>query len=139
MDRVRDFVNMYCRWVEDRLTEDEKWEELAFFELGIDLGVRQGELLSVKWSQIDYPYVKNIRILKPNTVEDCYPPKEISYSTMKILNMLQNNNEFVFTKDIVKMIESIRKSIGDNQFSGHMMRKFKIALKHVDSEEDDLI
>ncbi|GLB26541.1 hypothetical protein LXJ15735_27820 [Lacrimispora xylanolytica] len=138
MDRVRDFVNMYCRWVEDRLTEDEKWEELAFFELGIDLGVRQGELLSIKWNQIDYPYIKNIRILKPNSADDYYPPKEISYSTMKILNMLQNNNEFVFTKDIVKMIESIRKSIGDNQFSGHMMRKFKIALKRVNLEEDDL-
>lgn len=129
MDRVAKFANMYCRWIEDCLTEDEKWEELAFFELGIDLGVRQKELLSIKWSQVEFPYVNDIAILKATFAGQYYSPKEISRSTIKILNKLPTDRALVFSKDVSQMTESIRESIGDSQFSGHMMRKFGAILK----------
>ena len=40
-NRTYEFSKMYYDWVCKRLTEDEKFEELLFFKLGVDLMVRQ--------------------------------------------------------------------------------------------------
>ena len=63
-NRVYEFSKMYYDWVCKCLKEDEKFEELAFFKLGVDLMVRQKELTSIKFSQIEFPYVKDIQVMK---------------------------------------------------------------------------
>ena len=63
-NRTYEFSKMYYDWVCKCLTEDEKFEELAFFKLGVDLVVRQKELIDIKFSQIDFPYVKDIEVKK---------------------------------------------------------------------------
>ena len=44
-NRTYEFSKMYYDWVCKCLTEDEKFEELLFFKLGVDLMVRQKELI----------------------------------------------------------------------------------------------
>lgn len=136
MGRTIDFVKMYCNWAEKCLADDGKWEELAFFKLGIDLGVRQKELLSIRWDQIDFPYVKDVKILKASSAPRYYLPKEISIFTMLTLNELRTDRELVFTKDAIKMIASIRESIGDNLFHGHTLRKFSAILRSFNFDEE---
>lgn len=138
MDRTVDFVKMYCNWAKKCLANDSKWEELAFFKLGLDLGVRQKELISIRWDQIDFPYVKGIKILKESPTQRYYLPKEISIVTKMTLNELSTDRELIFTKDATKMIDSIRESIGDNLFHGHMLRKFSIILKAFSLSEGGL-
>lgn len=136
MNRTVDFVKMYCNWVESCLLDDNKLEELAFFKLGLDLCVRQKELIAIKWEQVDFPYVENIKILKATFAGKFYPPREISLNTMEVLNELSTDREFIFTKDISKMIDSIRESIGDDLFSGHMLRKFGATLRTFNFDEE---
>lgn len=64
INREYEFACMYYDWVCECLEEDEKYEELAFFKLGVDLMVRQKELTSIKFSQIEFPYVKDIQVTK---------------------------------------------------------------------------
>ena len=39
LDRTYEFAKMYYDWVCKCLVKDEKYEELAFFKLGVDLMV----------------------------------------------------------------------------------------------------
>lgn len=80
--------------------------------------------------------MEDIKILKATFAGKCYPPREISLNTMEILNELSTEREFIFTKDISKMINSIRDSIGDDLFSGHMLRKFGITLRAFNFNEE---
>ena len=64
MDRSFEYAKMQYEWIIKCLVEDEKWEELAFFELGVDLGIRIGELKNIKWEQIDFPLVKDVKVSK---------------------------------------------------------------------------
>lgn len=130
------FAKMYYDWVIDCLTEDKKWEELAFFRLGVDLMVRQHELTTIEWSQIDYPYVKNIEISKrvKNELqiqrEKYYEPKEISIQTYTALNRIWNNEctSKIFNKDPIRYIGSIYESIGA-EFRGTYLRSLGVLLK----------
>lgn len=70
--REYEFASMYYDWVCECLEEDEKYEELAFFKLGVDLMVRQMELMNIKFYQIEFPYVKNIQIMKIKKVPIMY-------------------------------------------------------------------
>lgn len=64
MNRLFEYTKMQYEWITKCLTEDKKWEELAFFELGVDLGVRISELRNIKWEQIDFPLIKDIKVSK---------------------------------------------------------------------------
>ena len=57
---AQEYYDKVCKSLEIR----EMWEELAWFKLGVELCIRQNELPSIRYSQIDFPMVKNIKILK---------------------------------------------------------------------------
>ena len=60
LDRTYEFAKMYYDWVYKCLVEDEKYEELAFFKLGIDLMVRQKELIRQKrYEEIEKKKIQN--------------------------------------------------------------------------------
>lgn len=136
--REYEFASMYYDWVCECLEEDEKYEELAFFKLGVDLMVRQMELMNIKFSQIEFPYVKNIQIMKIKKVpiegEDgeyryrmaepsYYKPRPISKDTYELVNKLRSEGkDKIFEKSAMEYSQSIKESIGDSRFNAHMMR-----------------
>ena len=132
-NRTYEFSKMYYDWVCKCLTEDEKFEELLFFKLGVDLMVRQKELMSIKYSQIEFPYVKNIQVLKinPNMSQPTYyQPREISRDTYDLLNVVcDKDKDKIFDKPTQKYVRSIIKSIGDGNFNALYLRKLGMILK----------
>ena len=105
-DREYEFAKMYFDWVCRCLEEDELYEELAYFRLGTELSIRQLELSNIKFSQVEYPYILNIKISKKNQLNTTYDPMKISKETYK--------------KHKLNPISSI----GESQFYGN--RKFKL-------------
>ena len=146
-NRTYEFSKMYYDWVCKCLTEDEKFEELAFFKLGVDLAVRQKELIDIKFSQIDFPYVKDIEVKKikkipkdPTSEDDrdyeyviaepsYYPPREISKDTYDCIRLYCIGDNKLFRKSSQDYIESIIESIGDGMFNGHIIRKLGTILR----------
>ena len=132
-NRTYEFSKMYYDWVCKCLTEDEKFEELLFFKLGVDLMVRQKELMSIKYSQVEFPYVKNIQVLKINPdmpQPTYYQPREISRDTYDLLNKIwSKDRDKIFDKPIQTYVKSIKESIGDTNFNGCYMRNLGIKLK----------
>lgn len=141
ISREYEFASMYYDWVCECLEEDEKYEELAFFKLGVDLMVRQKELTSIKFSQIEFPYVKDIQVMKivkipvePTEDDDreykyrfaepsFYKPRPISKATYDLVNKLWvEGKEKIFEKSAMEYSQSIKESIGDSRFNAHMMR-----------------
>lgn len=146
--RSYEFAHMYYDWIIQCLEKDEKWTELAFFRLGVDLGVRQHELASITWEQIEYPYVNNIQMTKKiktyqsdSTTPRYYEPKEISRQTYDTLNMIYRKgcNGKIFVENPLRYIVSISESAGV-EFRGHYMRsikaKFLAGIDALMSEED---
>lgn len=138
--KVYEFSKMYYNWACECLAKDEKNEELAFFKLGVDLSVRQKELIEIKYSQIDFPYVNNIevkKITKNITVPSYYPPREISKDTHDLLNVIGDDGDLgrIFKKSSQEYIESIRESIGDGHFNGHYMRKLGSTLRVLENNK----
>ena len=124
---------MYYNWVCECLEEDGKYEELAFFKLGVDLMVRQKELTSIKFSQIEFPYVKDIQVMKVVKIPaepSFYEPRLISRDTYDSVNRLwSEGKEKIFEKSALEYSQSIKESIGDSRFNGHMMRGFGLCFK----------
>lgn len=161
ISRAYKFASMYYDWVCKCLEEDEKYEELAFFKLGVDLMVRQKELASIKFSQIEFPYVKDIQVMKvikvpvEQTEDDdreykyrfaepsYYEPRSISKSTYDAINRLwTEDKEKIFEKSSVEYTRSIVESIGDDRFNAHMMRSIGIHFlselcEQIESMEDN--
>lgn len=138
-NRVYDFSKMYYNWVCDCLAKDKKYEELAFFKLGVELAVRQKELIEIKYSQIDFPYVNDIEVKKITenmTVPSYYPSREISRDTYDLINTIGDDGDLgrIFKKSSQEYIESIRESIGDGHFNGHYMRKLGATLQALGEE-----
>lgn len=132
MNRQYEFAKLYYDWIVKCLTKDEQWEVLAYFVLGCELCVRQKELMSIEWNQIEFPYVNNIRIskVKPTGAVEFYPPKEISKNTMDLLNKTWNRRSIkLFNKEQYYYIYRIRESCGDSTFNGHVMRTLGIQFK----------
>lgn len=147
-NRAYDFSKMYHDWVCKCLIEDEKFEELIFFKLDIDLVIRHKEITNIKLSQINFPYVKNIKINKiRKTLKEItdangcidyeyviakpsyYQPKKISKDTYNYIKLYFGKQNELFSKSSQYYISSIAKSIGDSNFSGHILRKLGIVLK----------
>lgn len=127
MDRSFEYAKMQYEWIIKCLVEDEKWEELAFFELGVDLGIRIGELKNIKWEQIDFPLVKDVKVSKGENKEEYYEPLEISLNAFEAINRIYDNrvDDYIFQYNPYHYIRSISESIGTT-FNVHSMRNISI-------------
>lgn len=132
MDRSFEYEKMQYEWITKCLIEDEKWEELAFFELGVDLGIRIHELQSIRWEQIDFPLIKDIKVSKTKYKDEerYYEPLEISLNTFEAINRIYDKraDDYIFQYNPYHYIGSISESIGTT-FNGHSMRNMGIVFK----------
>ncbi len=129
MDRNYEYNRNYYQWTIKCLEEDEKYEELAFFMLGVDLMIRQSELMALTFDQFEFPFVKDIKMMKQTLISKKYNPKTINISTFETVNKLYANGKTkLFDKSPSYYIESIKKSNGDMYFNGHMMRGIGLAV-----------
>ena len=123
-DREYEFAKMYFDWVCRCLEEDELYEELAYFRLGTELSIRQLELSNIKFSQVEYPYILNIKISKKNQLNTTYDPMKISKETYDAINKIDNGDrDKIFVNPPLHYINKIRMSIGDIEFNGVRIRK----------------
>lgn len=131
-DRNYEFAKLYYNWVCKCLNDDEKFEELAFFKLGVDLMIRQNELVNITFDQISFPYVNDIQIIKiknKTSTPMYYLPKTICINTFNAIRKLNKTGKTkIFDKPAQYYVGSIIKSIGDDRFGGHMMRSLGISL-----------
>ena len=144
ISRAYKFASMYYDWVCKCLEDDEKYEELAFFKLGVDLMVRQKELVNIKFSQIEEQTEDDDREYKYRFAEPSYyEPRPISKSTYDAINRLwTEDKEKIFEKSSVEYTRSIVESIGDDRFNAHMMRSIGIHFlselcEQIESMEDN--
>lgn len=108
------------------LERDGLYEELAFVMLGVDLTLRENDLVALKWSQINFPFVSDVYISKLSSV--CSPLK-ISQNTMDALNNLQHSeSELIFNKPSNQYVKNIQKSIGEPKFKGYFLRHIGLIL-----------
>lgn len=132
MDRSFEYAKMQYEWITKCLIEDEKREELAFFMLGVDLGVRISELWNIKWEQIDFPLIKDIKVSKTQDKEEekYYEPLEISLNTFEAVNRIYDKrvDDHIFQYNPYHYVGSISESIGTT-FNGHSMRNMNIVFK----------
>ena len=136
MDRKIEFTQYYYDWIVKCLRVDNKLETLAFFMLGCDIGVRQKELASITWKQLDFPYINNVQVFKVrnNKTQDYYYPLKFSSDTASAIHVgCTNKCEKLFSKDAIWYVDQIRKSCGDDRFSGHDMRRIA-AIKRLDDK-----
>lgn len=141
-NRAYEFAKMYYNWVCECLTKDEKFEELVFFKLGVDLAVRQKELIDIKFSQVEFTCVKDIEVKKmsPNITHPAYyPPRDITRATYNLLKKLQNDSDSdkIFNKSSQDYIASIIESIGDGTFNGHMLRRLGTTLHFMKNNKEE--
>lgn len=134
-NRQCEFAKMYYKWVCDCLTKDEMWEELALFKLGVNTAVRQMELLTITYSQIEFPIIKKIPILKRyknQTTQYYHNDIIISDDTFDTINRIWNNqldpNEKIFKHNMNYYVKRIAESIGDSRFNGMVMRSIGVCL-----------
>lgn len=130
MDRSFEYTKMQYEWIIKCLTEDDKWEELAFFELGVDLGIRIAELKNIKWEQIDFPLVKDVKISKSKSKEEYYKPLEISLNAFEAINRIYDKrvDGYIFQYNPYHYIRGISESIG-TIFNGNNMRSISLVFK----------
>lgn len=94
-----------------------------------------------QWSQIEYPYVNDVKVLKLKrdentdknyTAENHFIEKvEITAQTFNTLNAIRGDardDDFVFNRAQYILIESISASIGTN-FNGHEIRNIGTIFK----------
>ena len=132
MDRSYEYNQNYYDWTIKCLEEDEKYEELAFFMLGVDLMIRQSELMNLTFDQFDFPFVNDIKIMKipkDSLSDKKYDPKIISLSTANAVNKIfVVGKTRLFDKSPLYYIDSIRKSNGDMNFNGHLMKGIGLSI-----------
>lgn len=132
MNRIYEYNQNYYDWTVKCLKEDEKYEELAFFMLGVDLMIRQSELMNLTFDQFEFPYVKDIKIMKipkDSLSDKKYDPKIISLNTANAVNKIfVVGKTKLFDKSPIYYIDSIRKSNGDKNFNGHLMKGIGLSI-----------
>ncbi len=132
MDRSYEYNQNYYDWTIKCLEEDEKYEELAFFMLGVDLMIRQSELINLTFEQFKFPFVNDIKIMKipkGSLPDKKYAPKIISLRTANAVNKIfVADKTKLFDKPLIYYIDSIRKSNGDKNFNGHLMRDIGLSI-----------
>ena len=117
MDRNYEYNWNYYHWTINCLKEDKKYEELAFFMLGVDLMLRQQEVIKLDFDQFI-----------PHTC-DKYKPVDINVSTLDAVKRLYAMGKVkLFDKSPIYYTNSIRESNGDMYFNGHMMRGIGLAI-----------
>jgi hypothetical protein len=133
MNRKYQFAKMYYDWVTKCLIDDNEYETLAYFMLGCDLCIRKSELINIKWSQIESPFINNIEIMKKlnKDTKTFYPPREYSKPTANAMYLgCCNDSEKLFNNNSQWYIDRIIKSSGDDMFNGHVMRRLGIELRN---------
>lgn len=132
MDRSYEYNQNYYDWTIKCLEEDEKYEELAFFMLGVDLMIRQSELMNLTFDQFDFPFVNDIKIMKmpkDSLSDKKYDPKIISLNTVNAVNKIfVVGKTRLFDKSPIYYIDSIRQSNGDKNFNGHLMKGIGLSI-----------
>lgn len=130
MDRSYEYNKNYYDWTVKCLKEDEKYEELAFFILGVDLMIRQSELMNLTFDQFEFPFVKDIKIMKASLSDQKYEARIINVETYEVVKALQDTGkEKLFDKPSGYYIDSIRKSNGAGCFNGHIMRGIGLSMR----------
>lgn len=117
MDRSYTYNKNYYDWTVKCLKEDDKYEELAFFMLGVDLMIRQSELMNLTFDQFEFPFVKDIKIMKATLSDKKYEARIIGAETYEVVKALQDADKVkIFDKPSGYYIDSIQKSNGDRYF-----------------------
>ncbi len=130
MDRSYEYNKNYYDWTVKCLKEDDKYEELAFFMLGVDLMIRQSELMALTFDQLEFPFVKNIKIMKATLNDKKYEARIINVETYEVVRGLQDTGKTkIFDKPSSYYIDSIQKSNGDRYFNGHIMRGIGLSMR----------
>lgn len=106
------------------LIRDEKYEELVFFMLGVELAVRKDELIRITLKQCDLRNLKIYDIENIKDIQATYPPISISREVSELIEkyLSGSDDERLFGKTTRFYRDSIRESIGDEKFTLHDMR-----------------
>ena len=129
---------MYNRIVE-KLSQAEEWELLSFALLGMNLLLRQSDILRLTWDQVDFVNrkLRNVLLIKGDkmTLVDHY---DLDYQLVGVLNKwLHKTNEHTKIFSTLKRYMASRKigeMVGSRSFNSHDLRGVGIYLS-VSNEE----
>lgn len=133
-DRQYQFNKMYYNYIIDCLAQDNLIEELCYVYVAVDTGIRSKEMAMLKWGQFDFDKLLNVQIskLRPKQGEQFYGDISLSRSTSLKLHeyreLINPNDDTSIFNNISKIANSIKKSIGNDKFMLHDLRRMGVIL-----------
>ena len=134
-NRQYQFNKMYYNYIIDCLAQDDLIEELCYVYVAVDTGIRIKEMAMLKWGQYDFDKFLNVQIskLRPKQGEQFYGDISLSRSTSLKLHeyreLINPDANTPIFKNISKIADSIKKSIGYSRFTLHDLRRMAFVFR----------
>lgn len=133
-NRQYQFNKMYYNYIIDCLAQDNLIEELCYVYVAVDTGIRIKEMAMLKWGQFDFDKLLDVKRAKLRpSYGDSYGDMSLSRSTSLKLHeyreLINPDANTPIFKNISKIADSIKKSIGNDKFMLHDLRRMGVIFK----------
>jgi integrase len=139
---IMDSRTEFCTYIKNRiitkLTEAGEYELLCFALFGIELGLRQGDILKLEWNQVDLKdeIIKNVyqtKLSNQREIPVCFDYNLTDDLICALIKLYNKTNDKGLIFPNIKRYSSAKKIgelIGDTYFSIHELRSMGIVLKY---------
>lgn len=97
------------------LKNNMKYDALAYLILRIEFVLEEDALAELQYSQLQYPYLKNVKIYLPNkNLMPCYSDIKITDELYELLKIMKtnNNSDFIFENKSIDYYSNVFKALG---------------------------
>lgn len=112
------------------LKNNMKYDALAYLILRIEFVLEEDALAELQYSQLQYPYLKNVKIYLPNkNLMPCYSDIKITDELYELLKIMKtnNNSDFIFENKSIDYYSNVFKALGCI-FSKYSILKYRKCL-----------
>lgn len=97
------------------LKNNSEYATLAYLILSIEYGLEEDALAELQYSQLQYPYLKNVKIYFPiKGIVPCYSDIKITQELYKLLQIMKTNisSNYIFENKSIDYYNNASKALG---------------------------
>lgn len=90
-------------------------DALVYLILSIEYGLEEDALAELQYSQLQYPYLKNVKMYVPNkNLMPCYSDIKITNELYELLKIMKTNinSDFIFENKSIDYYSNVSKALG---------------------------